>query len=151
MSYVNDNLLAGETVIINSDVHWFTYVTPAFIAFLGIAFFAYTRSLEPMGFVLLFVALCSLIRSYIQIKTTELAVTDKRVIAKFGLISRSTSELNLSKMEGLAVEQSIAGRIFDFGTLIISGTGGDKVVIPLIDQPYVFRKRALEIADKMRG
>ena len=92
-------------------------------------------------------AIYSLIKALITKATTELAITSKRVIAKFGLIRRNTVELNHSKVESLNVDQSILGRILGFGTLVINGTGGGKTPIPSIDSPLEFRREAMQVVD----
>lgn len=80
--------------------------------------------------------------------TTELAITNRRIIAKFGLISRSTFELNLAKIESIRVEQSILGRILNYGDVLVIGTGGSKEPIPRIAHPLEFRRRYDEILEK---
>ena len=104
-----------------------------------------------LGFVFLFVGIGLLfwLAAFIQYKTTELAFTNKRVIAKFGFISRRTVELNLVKVESMQVNQSIFGRIFNYGTLIISGAGNPQGPIPGIDSPMEFRRAFMEFQDKL--
>jgi hypothetical protein len=80
-------------------------------------------------------------------KTTELAFTNKRVIAKFGLISRKTIELNISKVESMQVNQGILGRIFNYGTLVISGVGNPQAPILGISDPMSFRRAFMESQD----
>lgn len=82
--------------------------------------------------------------AYIQYKTTELAITNKRVIAKFGFISRKTIELNIARVESIQVNQGVAGRIFNFGTLVISGAGNPQAPIPGISDPMSFRRAFME-------
>src|SRR6185436_11524300 len=69
------------------------------------------------------VGLIFLVIAFIKYKSTELAVTNKRIVAKFGFISRRSIELNLSKIEGITVDQGVLGRIFNYGSLVVSGTG----------------------------
>lgn len=90
-----------------------------------------------LGLVILLVA-------YVRYKSTELAVTTKRVIVKHGFISRQTIEINLSKIESIRVDQGILGRMFDFGTLVISGTGTSHAPLAGIAEPMVFRKAFIE-------
>lgn len=87
---------------------------------------------------------------YVKYKSTELAITNKRVIAKFGFIQRNTIEINISKVESVQVEQGIAGRVFDFGTLIISGAGNPQAPIAGISDPMGFRKAFMEAQDQSR-
>ena len=86
--------------------------------------------------------------AFIRYKTTELAFTNKRVIAKFGFISRHTVELNISKVESIQVKQGILGRIFNFGTLVISGAGNPQAPIPGISEPMTFRRAFMESQDQ---
>ncbi len=92
-----------------------------------------------------------LIAAFIRYKTTELAITSKRVIAKFGFISRSTVEININKVESLQVDQSIMGRLFNFGTLVISGAGNPQAPIPGISSPMEFRRAFMEAQEQARG
>lgn len=79
------------------------------------------------------------IAAWIRMRTTELAVTNRRVIAKFGLIQRDTTEIAIGKIESVQVQQSVAGRIFGFGTVIFSGAGTPQVKIEQIADPLGFR------------
>jgi uncharacterized membrane protein YdbT with pleckstrin-like domain len=73
--------------------------------------------------------------------TTEMAITNKRVIIKTGLISRDTLEMNLDKVETILVDQSILGRIFGYGTLEIVGTGGTREPFEQVADAMTFRKQ----------
>ncbi len=84
------------------------------------------------------------IAAAIKYFTTELAITNKRVIAKFGLISRSTIEINIQKIESIQVNQGILGRIFNFGSIVISGAGNPQAPIPGISDPMKFRRVFIE-------
>lgn len=106
-----------------------------------------------LGFLLLFafgLGLFFWLIAYIRYKTTELAITNRRVIAKFGFISRRTIELNIDKVESIQVDQGILGRIFDFGTLVISGAGNPQAPIAGISAPMAFRKAFVEAQDQPR-
>ena len=100
-----------------------------------------------LGLIVIIFGIASLLKAAIAKATTELAVTSKRVIAKFGLIRRNSIELNHQKVESFNVDQSILGRIFGFGTLVINGTGGGKTPIANIAAPLTFRKEAMQVID----
>jgi len=89
-----------------------------------------------------------LLVAYIRYKTTELAITNKRIIAKFGFISRHTIELNINKVESIQVNQNILGRIFNYGSLVVSGAGNPQAPIPGISNPLGFRRVYMEATDK---
>ncbi|ABM04297.1 membrane-flanked domain protein [Psychromonas ingrahamii 37] len=142
MSYVNNNLMSNEDVIYEAKIHWFIFVPSAVLFLLGIIY-----STDGAGGILFLIAIILFVRAIIAKATTELAITSKRVIAKTGLISRSTIELNHSKVESFNIDQSIFGRLFGYGTLVINGTGGGKTPISNIDAPLEFRKNAMSTID----
>ena len=55
---------------------------------------------------------------------TEIAVTDQRVIYKRGFICRQTAEMNMDKVESVDVDQSILGRLLDYGTIHVERARG---------------------------
>jgi uncharacterized membrane protein YdbT with pleckstrin-like domain len=85
-----------------------------------------------------------LVIAYVRYKSVELAVTTKRIIVKHGFIRRQTVEINLSKVESIQVEQGLLGRLFNFGTLIVSGTGTSHAPLVGIAEPMGFRKAFIE-------
>ncbi|BCG63466.1 MAG: hypothetical protein methR_P1179 [Methyloprofundus sp.] len=94
-----------------------------------------------------FIGAIFLLKAAIYTFTTELALTNKRIIAKFGLISRKTIELTHKNVESLSVNQDIPGRIFNFGSIRINGTGGSKAPIRKISAPLDFRMKANDIIE----
>jgi uncharacterized membrane protein YdbT with pleckstrin-like domain len=73
------------------------------------------------------------------VKTSELVITDRRVLIKVGFIRRHTFEMFISKIESVAVYQGMMGRIFDYGTVEIRGTGGSSESFATIAAPLQFR------------
>ena len=134
-SYVDSTLLAGEKVLYRAKISLWSI---GHLIFFGIL-------LLPVAIGLIF-----LIWAYIRYKTTEFAVTDRRIIAKTGLISRSTVELFLDKVEALHVDQSVWGRLLDFGTIIIRGTGTTLEPLRSISAPLELRKQFMQAADLYR-
>lgn len=132
-SYIEGTLIKDEKVIYTGNVSLWSLAPLIALGVLFLAAFG-------LGIVFWIVA-------YIRYKTTELAFTNKRVIAKFGFISRRTVELNISKVETIQVEQGILGRIFNFGTLVISGAGNPQAPIPGISDPMAFRRAFVESQD----
>lgn len=72
--------------------------------------------------------------------SSEFAITNRRVVIKTGLIQRRTVELNIHQVESVNIEQSILGRLFDYGTVTIVGSGGTKEVFAYIERPLEFRR-----------
>jgi len=76
--------------------------------------------------------------------STELSVTNRRVMVKTGIVLRHTMEILLTKVESIEVDQTIMGRILGFGSIVVRGTGGTPEPIQLIDNPQEFRKQVQE-------
>ena len=136
-SYVEGALVKDETIVHVGHISLWS-LTHLFV--LGIVL------LPVFGLGLIF-----LVMAYIKYKTTELAITSKRVIAKFGFISRRTVELNINRVESIQVDQGILGRIFNYGTLVISGAGDPQAPIPGISDPMAFRRAFIEAQDQPKS
>lgn len=149
MSYVKTSLMPDENIFAYGKLHWIVFLPGSAVALLGIIlFFSGIMLIDTVGMIIFLLGLVIVIKEYLTYISTELAVTSKRVIAKFGFISRNTIELNHKKVESFHVEQSVFGRILGFGTLIINGTGGVRTPIPSIAQPLEFRRRAIEAIEQ---
>jgi uncharacterized membrane protein YdbT with pleckstrin-like domain len=147
LAYYKKVLQHDETVKYIGKLHWFIYKYAILFLILS-AVAAYLVSLAPgdMGgarpFVLLafpILALLSFARAWFHQITTEIVVTDKRVIHKTGWIARRTEEINVSKVETVDVVQGISGRIFNFGAVLIKGIGGSWEPLQHIASPLQLR------------
>ena len=145
MSYVQRVLQPGEQVRQTSSIHWIVYWPGVAVGLLAVVAYwlAGTRLLPGLwrysAYGLAIVAVVLLIRQWFQWWVTEIAVTDRRVIYKKGLIRRQTNEMNMDKVESVQVEQSILGRIFDYGTVTILGTGEGFETLRTIASPIELR------------
>ena len=133
MSYIDDSLIEGEQILHRARVSWWSQV-----------------GLVTLGIVLaiVVVGLFLLIAAWIKVRSTEIAITNKRVIVKFGFVKRDTVEINLDKVEALRVEQGFFGRMLNFGTVFISGAGTSVAPIKDIADPLVFRRKFMEATNK---
>lgn len=147
-SYVDSNLSKGEEVISRAHVSWRSYlfviIITVVLLLLGVLFLIASAVTDHGGagfaWFLLIVAAIILGNIALTIATTELALTNKRVIAKFGFIRRTTVELRLDKVESIGVNQGIMGRLLGYGNIVVKGTGGTGTPIPSIKNPLDFRR-----------
>ena len=149
MRYVRRVLQPGETVVYATRLHWLIYIHTILlsIACIILAGAAVSTSdnqgislaLGISAVIFALLALSAGLRAFIRRVTTELAVTDHRVIYKSGLLSRHTIEMNRDKVESVDVDQSFLGRIFGYGTVIVRGTGGSLEPMRNIGDPLTFR------------
>jgi len=145
MSYLDDHLLAGERIAYRARLHWTIFLTAIVVVLLGVALAILLQVFEPAyayaGLGLSGIGLLLAIGPAIRYVTSEFAVTDKRVLGKVGFIERESDETLLSKIEAIAVDQGVIGRMFGFGTLTITGTGGTQEVFSGISDPLQFRRQ----------
>jgi uncharacterized membrane protein YdbT with pleckstrin-like domain len=146
--YIDEILQPGEKVLYSTNAHWIFYF-PAIVAWIGAgALLVLSRAATSEGIVLLclsasaVVALAALygtLKAWFHRWTTETDVTDLRVVHKTGFIQRRTFEMSLDKVESVDVNQSILGRILDYGSVTILGVGEGKETISMIASPLAFR------------
>jgi uncharacterized membrane protein YdbT with pleckstrin-like domain len=147
MTYVTRVLQPGESVVHLTRIHPIIFLHAAFWLVVALVLLIVALSLtgdwrrggEALAAFALIFAIVSAIPALIRRSTTELAVTDRRVIYKSGVLSRHTLEMNRSKVESVDVDQSVLGRVLGFGTIIVRGTGGSLEPIRMISDPLTFR------------
>ncbi len=154
MSYIDDNLMSGERVIYRSKLHWVVVVIPiifaVIIALIALVLLFTGGDAVGMGYFFLFfllIAIIWVISSFISFKTSEFGVTNKRVLVKVGWIRRNSLETLLAKVEGIQINQGILGRILNYGTIVVKGTGGTSNPFHKIEAPFEFRKKVQEQID----
>ena len=135
MSYAHSVLQPGERIILMGRLHWIGYwhAIAFLVVGLPLLWFEWTRGYNRVlitATVLTFGVLfaVSFLRAWFVRWITEIAVTDRRIIYKRGFINRHTEEMNMDKVASVDVDQSILGRMLDYGTIHIIGTGGAQVV-----------------------
>ena len=138
VGYIESNLLPDEEIIYKATLHWKIFWKSSFIVLVGIFCLAVQAILAGA---VTGIGLALALRAFIDYKPSEFGVTTKRVIIKVGFLRRRTLELLLRQVEAISVEQSLLGRMLDFGSLTLTGTGGVHEVFHNISSPLEFRKR----------
>lgn len=148
MSYINSNLLPEEKVTLIAKIHWSIFIFPAitilFSFYLGMNNGVFAKTIFIIGIIWL-------IRKAIYFFTTEIAITSKRTIAKFGLFRINSIEISHSAVESINVDQNALGRTLNYGTILIKGTGSGCTPAYNIDDPMTFRKKALETIESSKS
>jgi len=163
LSYVEKHLIPGESVQYQTKLHWIVMLgqiaVAAFLAMLGFTFLAArltaAKTAHPSSAMYFAALICFLLAGtlfgigVLKREATEMAVTNKRVIVKSGLVDRRTVELLLSRIESVAVEEPAMGRLLGYGTVIVRGTGGTPELFEKIYRPLQFREQVQQqIADE---
>ena len=124
--YVDTNLSRNEEIVFRAKISWLSALVPLLLGAILLPLFG--------------VGLVIIVPVVISRLTTELALTNQRIISKMGFISRQTVELRNEKIESIEVSQSVLGRILGYGSVSARGTGGTATLIPYIKDPLKFRR-----------
>jgi uncharacterized membrane protein YdbT with pleckstrin-like domain len=146
MGYVERHLLPGEGVRFKTRLHWILFLRPALLVAIGVALGVACYQIIPdppwlwwIGPAIILVGLGFGLIHWVELMTSEFAVTTSRVIFKVGLVARYTTELLLAKVESIGVEQRLTGRLLNYGDITVIGTGGTREVFRRVRDPIGFR------------
>jgi uncharacterized membrane protein YdbT with pleckstrin-like domain len=155
VGYIEKNLVPGEQIIYKTSYHWIVMTGSLIISLLcdagGIFLIYYGTAMKNnvnavnaytiAGIVVLVFSFIVLMQGIIRKNSTEVAVTNKRVLIKTGIASRRSIEVLLPKVESIGVEESMWGRMLGFGTVIVRGTGGTNETFDCINHPDELRRQ----------
>jgi uncharacterized membrane protein YdbT with pleckstrin-like domain len=148
MSYVKHVIQPNEKILRIGKKHWIVYGYAILSLIIGVVLILLEYTFFDSEPVIIFTAalfgvltIVYGVRGWFKRWTTEIAVTDKRIIYKTGFINRHTQEMNMDKVASVDVDQTVWGRLFDFGSVQILGTGGARGIERLeeIDSPIELR------------
>jgi uncharacterized membrane protein YdbT with pleckstrin-like domain len=167
MSYVEKILLPDERIVYAATLHWKIYLQGLVVTALGgfMGFFSYPlvaylfgerlggQFSRAFGGVAMVVVLCGvaiLLLAFLRQSSTEIVVTDKRLIAKYGIVARATFEIMLTRITGANFDQTIMGRLLGFGTVLVHGAGGEISPIDDVANPQLFYRALISVLEKVQ-
>ena len=160
MSYIENNLLSNERVIVRGKLHKWIFLQPIVLfcaVLLGLAV-SVVVALAQLATVVTVIAVIAaiilglmslggpfaVIGGFMAYIGNEVAVTDRRVIGKFGVIRRETLEFPFKQIESIALEQDLVDRLLGGASIQIRGSGAAWVRTPMLANFKEFRSAALE-------
>ena len=151
MSYIHKSLLDGEEIIYLTRRHKIVFTWPVIwllvsAALFGVKWYFVFRpevdfTLMIFSGIFLAAAHIHALVIWINYLCAEFGITNQRVIVKEGFLKRKTVEVFLKSVESVQVDQSLWGRMLNFGTIIVSGTGGVSDPLRMIRKPLDFKKQ----------
>jgi uncharacterized membrane protein YdbT with pleckstrin-like domain len=146
MTYIDRILEPGEQVRYHTTVSWTSYMPTILLAICALASLLVGARYAEMVNISWFAAIAfavaaiaAFLPAWFRRWTTEIVVTDRRIILKRGLIRRHTVEMNMRKVESVDVDQTLIGRLFNYGNVTIRGTGSSFEKLRMIDSPLKLR------------
>ena len=165
MSYVESNLASGETVIYQTRLHWIVMLWHIIVGCLllglpGALLLYYALSqtgiesrtlhvMEGGSIALLVCGVVAILMGMVRRNATEMAVTNRRVVIKTGLVSRKTIEMLLNKVESIEVSETAFGRMLGYGTIVVIGTGGTPDPFHKVAHPLEFRSHVQQQIERL--
>ena len=165
MSYVESNLVPGETVIYETRLHWIVMLWHIVLGCLllglpGVLLLYYTVNQTGIesktlhvaqggGVALVVTGVVVILMGMVRRNATEMAVTNRRVVIKTGLVSRKTIEMLLNKVESIEVSETAFGRMLGYGTIVVIGTGGTPEPFHKVAHPLEFRSQVQQQIEKL--
>ena len=150
MSYIDGNLLPGERVVFRTRLHWKLLVGPLLFLAATLAAVAWLRlrgNDNPWTWLVAGAGAVALLAAVVKRQSSDFAVTNKRVMMKTGIISTRSVELLLSKIEAIAVNQTLGGRLLGYGDIVVTGSGGTEEPFAGIQAPLGFRRAVQSVTD----
>ena len=145
------NLLEGERVVYKTGLHKWILIWPSLLILLSIVFFIVAAAAGPNGYgsaifweLLFWVAVLLAITARLDYSTAHLFITNKRVVLKAGYMRKISKEMLLDKVQGIDIDQSIMGRMLNYGFLRIKGIGINNITMKNVREPFDFRREAQE-------
>jgi len=165
MSYIESNLVPGETVMYQTRLHWIVMLGHIIVGCLllilpGALLLYYALSqatvdsssshmMKVAGLALLIGGLFVMVIGMVRRSATEMAVTNRRVVVKTGLASRKTIEMLLNKVESIEVIETTIGRMLGYGAIVVIGTGGTTEPFHNVAHPLQFRSQVQQQIEKL--
>ncbi|MDQ6625352.1 MAG: PH domain-containing protein, partial [Verrucomicrobiota bacterium] len=144
--YARTTLGSNETPFYRTSLHWVVFVRFGILALIAFLFIAMPLAIgiqallgSQIGWFALPLPAFVMLPPTLAFASSELVVTDQRVLIKTGILTRQTLEMFISRIESVAVHQAVLGRMLDFGTVTIRGMGGSEEAFEAIAHPVEFR------------
>lgn len=150
MSYIDGNLLAGEHVVFRTRLHWKMLVAPLLFALatlLPVVWVLAQGTWNPLILIAPALGLLVLLAAIVRRQSSDFAVTNKRVMMKTGVFITRSVELLLSKIEAIAVNQSLGGGMWGYGDIVVTGSGGTEEMFSSVQAPFELRRAVQSVTD----
>ena len=145
--YSRSTLAPNETPFFKTSLHWIIFVRFGLLALIVFLFVTLPFAIavqavsgSELGWFGLPLPVLFLLPPTLAFASSELVITDRRVLIKTGIVRRQTLEMFISKIESIGVDQGFFGRMFDYGSVVVRGTGGFEQAFEAIGAPLEFRR-----------
>ncbi len=163
MDYVERNLRKDEQIVLRAKINWLALIVP-FIAtiFWEVVCIFVRKALDDALFgsgdedtvkaivtaVFQLAAFAPLLVRILVLLTTKLVITNKRVVGKVGILKVDTIDFPIEKVDNVTYNANIAGNIFKYYTVVVTGTSGDKKTVKMVANALNFKNAVNEAIER---
>ncbi len=133
-------LVDGEEVILRAELHWAIYWKSFAVLIFALFMWALMPIVMPLA---MLVGICGALMLCTAILTQHfliLAVTNKRVLARYGLLQMDVVDIRLSKIESIDLERMLLGHMLGYASVVVMGTGQRVLRVQFISNAEAFRR-----------
>lgn len=143
MGYIAEQLAPKEKIIYHGKIHKIIFLEPILMTLICLLLCRTLIWYQVLGLIWFYYAL--------KYGSMEVAVTNRRIIAKQGIISVDCASMELTAIEGVSIKQSLLGMMLGYGTILVGGKGGKNIGIPLLADPEKFKKELYQAIESAQS
>jgi len=132
--------MAENNSIYVAKLHWVIFLGPVVLACVAMSAGIYIPQLKEVALIFVLIAMIWGAMTWANYHFSSLTIQNKQVILRTGILVRNTTDIPLGKIESIDIRQSLIGSILGYGVLLITGTGGTRYMINLLDKPLTCRR-----------
>lgn len=130
----------NQRTVYQARLHWIVFVWPSLLLLFGLLLGSFVVSFREVGLVIAVIGLIWSFLMWLTYQFSSLTIKEKQVILRSGILVRQTIDISLNKIESIDIRQSIIGSIFQYGSLLITGTGGTRQCMGYVAKPLTCRR-----------
>jgi len=132
--------MSEQQVVYQARLHWILFLWPFLFLLFGLWFSVSVVSFREMGLFAVLIAVAWGLLMWLTYQFSSLTIKKKQVILRSGILVRQTIDIPLTKIESIDIRQSILGSLFQYGSLLITGTGGTRQWMAYVAKPLTCRR-----------
>lgn len=137
--------MSDTNIVYQARLHWILFSGPValfvFATFIGLRFPLFY---DPSFIVMIFAVIWGLM-VWSTYRFSSLTIKKKQIILRTGLLVRNTLDISLNKIESIDIRQSVLGSILQYGSIVITGTGGSRQMVHYLSKPLTCRRYIEEL------
>lgn len=134
---IDSLLVAGERVVGKAEISPFIYWQTVGVFVLAVIV---SLAVWPLGVLLGITALVMFIYNTIKKEILFLVLTNKRILARYGILQVDVVDIRFSKVESVELERMPTGYLMGYANLVIMGTGQRYITIPYVTNGQEIRQ-----------